>query len=317
VTARKTASLRRCAGPADFAAISGFLYTLYQPDNADGNWLQPVWEYAYTHAWYDAESVSRIGIWEAAGAIVGVATYESQLGEAFFQVHPDYIHLKPEMLTYAEGQLTRIDDAGNRTLRVYVNDFDTAFERVVRERGYEPDPDRNRPLSQFVIPDPFPPIRVPDGFHLKSLADDNDLARLDRALWRGFDHPGEPPAGGIEGRRRMQSGPHFRADLTMVIEAPSGDLVAFGGLWFDPINRLGYVEPVAVDPDYRRRRLGTAVVLEGVRRCGELGATVAYVGSDQPFYRALGFRTLYSSCCWVRHVPAAWSTVLSHGPAIS
>ena len=81
---------------------------------------------------------------------------------------------------------------------------------------------------------------------------------------------------------------------------PTATSSAFAGLWFEPVNRFGYVEPVATDPDYRRMGLGTAAVLEGIRRCGELGAAVAYVGSGQPFYLAMGFRTLYTQRCWMR-----------------
>ena len=298
-----TARMRACAGPVDFPAISDFLYGLYRPNNRDGNWLQPVWEYAYTHPLFDEASVPRIGMWEDAGAIVGVTLYELRLGEAFFQTHPICAYLKPEMLAYAEQHLTGTTDEGRRYLRAYVSDSDTAFEHVVRSRGYEKEPASHRPMSQFAIPAPFPSIRLPDGFRLKSLADDNDLAKIDRVLWRGFNHPGEPPDDGIEGRRRMQSGPHFRKDLSIVVEAPSGAFVAFGGLWFDPVNRLGYVEPVATDPDYRRMGLGTAAVLEGARRCRALGATVAYVGSDKPFYLAMGFKKQFTLNCWIRHFP--------------
>lgn len=292
--------LRNCAGPVDFPAISDFLYGLYQPDNQDGNWFQPIWEYAYTHPLFDEESVSRIGIWEENGTMVGVVQYESHLGEAFFQIHPDYVRLKPEMLAYAEHYLTALNKEGKRYLKVYVNDFEAAFERLVRSRGYERQPRSDRPNSQYVIPEPFSPIHLPEGFRLKSVAEENDLAKIDRVLWRGFNHPGEPPSDSIEGRKKMQSGPHFRKDLTMVVEAPNSAFVAFAGLWFDPVNEFGYVEPVATDPDYRRMGLGTAAVLEGIRRCGELGATVAYVGSDKPFYRAMGFKKLYTSNCWIK-----------------
>ena len=296
-----TAKMRTCVGPVDFPAISEFLYGLYQPDNRDGNWFQPIWEYAYTHPWFDEEAVSRIGIWEDAGTMVAVTLYESRLGEVFFQIHPAYVHLKPEMLAYAEQHLTGTTDQGKRYLKAYVNDYDTAFEHVMRSRGYEKEPASHRPMSQFVIPDSFPPIRLPNGFRLKSLADDNDLAKIDRVLWRGFNHPGELPADGPKDRKKMQSGPHFRKDLTIVVEAPNGAFVAFGGLWFDPVNRFGYVEPVATDPDYRRMGLGTAAVLEGIRRCGELGATVAYVGTDMPFYLAMGFKKLFTLNCWTRY----------------
>ncbi|MEN9934806.1 MAG: hypothetical protein RLZZ387_1385 [Chloroflexota bacterium] len=295
-----TITTRACTGPADFPAISDFLYTLYRPDNTDGNWFQPIWEYAYTHPWFDDDSVGRIGIWEDNGAIVAVASYELRLGEAFFQVRPGYEHVRPTMLRYAEEHLGGISEDGGTYLKVFVNDFDAELQREVAARGYARDPGSDRPMSQLVIPRPFPPIHLPEGFRLKSLAEDNDLVKVDRALWRGFDHPGEPPSDGPEGRRRMQSGPHFRTDLTIVVEAPGGSFVAFSGLWFEPVNRFGYVEPVATDPDYRRMGLGTAAVMEGVRRCAELGAAVAYVGSVQPFYQSMGFRKLYTSECWLR-----------------
>lgn len=297
-----TATRRACAGRADFAPISDFLYNLYQPDNRDGNWLQPIWEYAYSHPWFDEESVQHIGIWEDGGAIVGVANYELRLGEAFFQVHPAYEHLKPEMLDYAEQHLAGTTDDGKRYLRAYVNDFDSASEHVVRARGYELEPRSHRPMSQFVVPQPFPAIRLPHGFQLKSLADDNDLVKVDRVLHRGFNHPGQPPADGVEGRKKMQSGPHFRKDLTIVVEAPNGAFAAYAGLWFEHINRFAYVEPVATDPDYRRLGLGTAAVLEGIRRCAALGASVAYVGADVPFYLSMGFKTLYTLRCWVKQL---------------
>lgn len=47
--------------------------------------------------------------------------------------------------------------------------------------------------------------------------------------------------------------------------------------------------------------LASAAVLEGIRRCGALGATVAYVGSDQPLYRSIGFTKVYNSECWLKY----------------
>ena len=295
-----TITMRACAGPIDFPAISAFLSTLYQPENRDGNWFQPVWEYAYTHPWFDDDAVQRIGIWTDDGVIVGVTMYELRLGEAFFQVHPAYAQLKEPMLRYAEEQLAGVADDGRRYLKAFINDFDPVFAQIAEARGYRLAPDSHRPMSQFVIPDPFPPLHLPAGFRLKSLADDNDLVKVDRVLWRGFNHPGEPPADGPADRLRMQSGPNFRKDLTIVVEAPTGAFVAFSGLWYEAANRFGYVEPVATDPDYRRMGLGTAAVLEGIRRCGELGATVAYVATDKPFYLAMGFKKLYTQQCWIR-----------------
>src|SRR5574340_1671174 len=106
------ATLRPFRGGPDYGAVSDFLTGLYLPDNRDGNWFQPIWEYAYTHPWFDQSSVQRIGIWEDAGMIVGVALYELRLGEAFFQIHPAYTHLKSDMLAYAEQHLADTTDEG-------------------------------------------------------------------------------------------------------------------------------------------------------------------------------------------------------------
>ena len=287
-------------GTADFKLVSDFLIDNHKPGNLDGNWLQLAWEYMHSHPSLDESSLDRIGIWEHGDHIVGVAHYESRLGEAFFQVHPDYIHLRTAMLEHAENYLCGETEDGTQYLRAYVNDFDLEFEALVKSRGYEVAEKYTRPLTWFTIPQPFPPIDLPEGFQFKSLADDNNLEKIHHVLWRGFNNPGEPPEKGIEGRKKMQSGPNFRKDLTIVVEGPTGDFVSFCGMWYEPVNKIAFVEPVATDPDFRRMGLGTAAVLEGIRRCGALGATVAYVGSDQEFYKAMGFTIRFNSNCWVK-----------------
>lgn len=287
-------------GEEDYERVSAFLRGLFLPDNRDGNWLQPVWEYAYTHPWFDETSVDRIGVWESNGRIVGLATYELRLGEAFFPLVPGWGQLKTALLTHAEVNLFGTDDRGRRFLQVYVNESDDSFREIVSSRGFERSGGFDRTMSQFRMSDPFPAIDLPEGFRLQSLADENDLHKVNRVLHRGFNHSGEPPPDGVAGRRKMQSGPNYRRDLTIVAVGPDGEYVSYCGMWHDAANRLGYVEPVATDPEYRRRGLGTAVVLEAIRRCAALGAAAAYVGSDKPFYLAMGFRPLYTAQCWAK-----------------
>ena len=286
---------RQYQGLSDFESVGTFLINHYQPDNKDGNWFQPTWEYMHSHPSLDESNVCRIRIWEDAGEIVAVANYESSLGEAFFHVKPGHESLEPEMLAYAEANLYGTDAEGKRHLNAFVNDFDTDFVDLVKARGYEMKRDWARPVSQYAVPDPFPEIALPAGFRLN---------KINRVLWRGFNHEGEPPEGDqdIEDRRKMQSGPNFRHDLTIVVEAPDGNYVSFCGMWHERINRIAYVEPVATDPDYRRMGLGKAAVWEGIRRCGVEGATVAYVGSDQEFYHAIGFKTLHYRNCWTKNL---------------
>lgn len=258
----------------------------------------------HSQSYLDATSLHKIRIWEDAGEIVAVVHYESRVGEVFFQLHPDYSYLKSEMLEYAEVHLLGMSKESTLYLQAFVNDFDGALIRLVTQRAYELKMAWSRPVAQFVIPESFPVIILPDGFKLKSLADDNNLVKVDRALHRGFNHEGEPTGEGIEDRRNAQLTPNYLKDLQIVVEAPDGQFVSYCGMWYEPLNRIAYVEPVATDPDYRRMGLGKAAVLEGIRRCGMLGAQVVYVGSDQTFYTAIGFKVLYKSHCWIKEFEA-------------
>lgn len=240
-----------------------------------------------------------MGIWEDSGEMVGVVHYELEMGQTYFEIGRDYSYLKKDMLEYAQEHLYRDVDKG-RLLEVYINETDHEFEAIAEDLGFQRDQNRKEDMSRLKIAHPFPRINVPEGFLLKSLQDDNDLNKIHRVLHRGFDHPGEPPEDGIEGRKKMQSAPNFRKDLTIVLEAPDGNFVSFCGMWYEAVNRFAYVEPVATDPDYRRMGLSTVTVLEGIRRCKELGATCAYVATVTPFYKSMGFRVIYSKCLWVK-----------------
>jgi len=289
--------------PDDYSRVDAFLIQHYQPENADRNWLELVWEYMHGHPYLDRSSLEKIGVWEAAGAIVAVAHYESQLGEAFFELRPDYKHLQREMLDYAERTFQGTSKDGRKILQVYVNELDEEFIALIKAQGYAKDIEGTRPMYKFEIPHPFPNIKLPEGFQLKSLADERNWAKVHRVLWRGFNHKGEPPAGEneLESRRKMFETCTARHDLKIVVEAPNGDFVSFCGMFYEPTHKYAYVEPVATDPDYRRMGLGKAAVLEGIRRCNVLGATVAYVGSNQEFYQTLGFKKVFNNECWVKY----------------
>ena len=282
----------------DYERVGELLVRTYGERAGHVNWLQPRWEYMHYHPLIRQVDLDSIGVWEADGEIVAVAHPEHSMGTAYFQVDPAYRALKRDMLRHAEEHLSTQRDAARR-IGVYLNDWDEAFQTMAAEMGYVKS-DRCEPMSRFVIPAPFPPVSVPNGFRLKCVAEDNDLGKVHRVLWRGFGHGNEPPTDGIEDREFMQSAPNFRKDLNIVVEAADGSFVSYCGMWYEPMHGIGYVEPVATDPDYRRMGLGTAAVLEGIRRCGEQGATVAYVGTAKPFYQSLGFRQIYNRSLWER-----------------
>jgi predicted N-acetyltransferase YhbS len=285
-------TVRRYEHATDYDRVGQFLIDTYRPGNRHDNWLQPRWEYMHYHPLFDESlrmAFSSTGVWESQGAIVALVHFEHRPGRVYFQVHPDFTYLKLQMVEYAETYLSVEAGDRKRNIAIWVNDFDRGLESIVGERGYHLVDGTKQDWS----------ILEPDGFHLQSLADENDLSKLHRVLHRGFNHPGEPPPNGLAGRKRMQSAPNYRKDLNIVAVAADGVYASYCGMWQDHVNRVAYVEPVCTDPDYRRMGLGTAVVLEGIRRCGAEGATTAVDGS-LPFYVSIGFRKLFDTNLWAR-----------------
>ena len=286
----------------DFDRIGDFLIEQYRFGDNLLLWIQPRWEYMHFHPLIKETDISKIGVAEVDGEIKGVVHHEHDEGVIYFQVHPDYDHLKAALFDHAEVMFgSKQGDSGRERMAIYINEADVTLQRLAAERGYKKEVAFCEVTSRYVLSEGVPDVTLPAGFHLQSLAEENDLRKINQVLWRGFNHPGPPPEDGIQGRKEAQEAPNFRHDLTIVAVAPNGDYVSFCGIWYVPDNRLTYVEPVATDPDYRRMGLGKAVVLEGIRRTVPLGSEVAWVGSDQEFYEAMGFTKSYRVDAWVKY----------------
>jgi GNAT superfamily N-acetyltransferase len=282
----------------DINRVGEFLDRTYPSNDLAPNWLRPRWEWmTYYHCCDAPERLAVFGIWEAGGEIVGLANFEMQPGHAYLQVNPDYAQLKFEMLAYAETAFATIED-GTRHLTLYVNEFDTELAALAAAEGYVQDAESPNVIARYDVAQGFPELVLPEGFRITDRQENNDLHKINRVLWRGFDHEGLAPEEYVAGRADDEKAPLFRPDLVVMIEAPDGNFASYCGIWYVPARRVAYVEPVATDPDYRRRGLGKVAVLEAVRRTGLLGATRAIVLSGQPFYKAIGFEPVFEYYPW-------------------
>lgn len=287
----------------DFSRVGDFLIETYQSGDKLYNWLQPRWEYMHFHPMIKQVDLSKIGIAEDGGEIMGVVHFEHAERQVYFQLRPGYEHIKPLLFDYAEENFKGISKSAGRLIRaIYINDFDTPLEEIAKSRGYQKWIDYGEDMSTYNLTKPVPAASLPQGFTLHSLADDLDLAKINRVLWRGFNHSGLAPEEEIQGRRESMQAPNFRKDLTIVVVAPDGNYVSYSGMWFVPQNRVAYIEPVAADLDYRRMGLGKAAVLESIRRVANLGAEVVWVGSGLDFYLGMGFEKMFTTYPWVKYL---------------
>lgn len=256
------------------------------------------WDWMATHGYLDKTAVSRIGVWEEEGEIVGVATFDCQLGKAFCLALPKYTYLKSEILLYAKDKLSMDGEFG-----VMIADTDLEFQDIAAKLGFIGTEEKENDAI-FYLEKTSTAYDLPEGFRITTMKETYDLYQYRRVLWKGFNHElnGEGEFNfskeAEQGSEEEMLRPNVDLNLKVAVVAPDGNFAAYCGMWYDSEAGYAVIEPVATDPAYRKLGLGKAAVLEGIRRVGELGAKEALVGSSQQFYYSIGLRPLSTSTLW-------------------
>ena len=258
------------------------------------------WDWMITHGWLDKEAIQKIGIWEDAGEIVAVMTFDTQPGEGFLCVLPGYEDLRVEMVRYARQNLRR-----DGKFRLLVWDTDQSFQDIAAGEGFMASPEKEFDAVYPIVQPDAIQYTLPEGFRVEGMDEGIDIEKYGRVLWKGFNHErnGEGPFQLTVSKRRHLTEEMFRPNvdlsLKIAVVAPDNEYAAYCGMWLDPASPDALVEPVATDPAYRKMGLGKAAVLEGIRRCAQRGAKRAWVGSSQQFYYSIGFRPCNTYSWWI------------------
>lgn len=251
------------------------------------NWHWARWEWLMGHPNLKREMVPMIGIWECDNKVIGIATHDMRLGQAYFICHSSFDYIKKEMLLYAEKSLS-----ANGKLQIAVNDMDNDFSSYLSTMDYHASESKETVLSMACKQYPY---TLPQGFSISSYVENKDPNKYNTVIWKGFNHEGLPPL--IESTDE-ETRPHFNPSHAVFVIAPGGEHAAHCGIWFTPDSEIAYVEPVVTIPEYRKQGLGKSVVYEAINRCYAIGAKNALVISDQEFYRKIGFAKSSSFTFW-------------------
>jgi mycothiol synthase len=129
------------------------------------------------------------------------------------------------------------------------------------------------------LDDPLPAPTLPDGFVLRPLDGAAEVPAYVDAHRAAFGSTYMTAAW----RGQILRVPGYVPDLDLVAAAPDGRVAAFAILWLGPAvagRREGQFEPVGTRPEFRRRGLARALLLEGMRRLRAAGATHALVETE-------------------------------------
>lgn len=306
--------MRKIQSENDFWKIRAFLRkVMLLNDLRERSWHVARWDY---WRWHGIENcgndplMESILIWETLhGEIAAVVNPENR-NCIYFQVHPQYRtgELESEMLAAAEKYLAFPNNEGKARLHLFAPENDSLRENLLGNHGYTLGTGvetQNRRLISREVPE----ATIAAGFTIRSLGDASELPARSWASFRGF-HPKDPPENyeGWQWYLNVQRCPLYRRDLDMVAVAPDGDIASFCTIWYDDFTLTAYYEPVATPPEYQRKGLARACMMEGLRRLQKLGCVLAFINSEEPaaqkFYHTIGFGEHEVNREWVKTINA-------------
>ena len=263
-----------------YQAVCDFLIAV-NSEKKHINWNWARWEWMYAHPYCDREKLNTIGLWMDGNSVVGAAIYDLFHGEAFCGALDGYDALLPEILEYAYANLR--DENG---LGIAVRDDDISVQELLDRLEYHK-AEQAEPIACLDLNAPLD-YKLSAGFSIREIHFPEDNLTYQTAVWKGFDHEGDY----AELEKMLANKalpPNRRSELCLAVADEHGEFASHCTCWYDERTDYAYVEPVCTIPKYRGMGLGKAVVLEALRRCNVLGAKHAFVISDQPFYKKLGF----------------------------
>lgn len=138
-------------------------------------------------------------------------------------------------------------------------------------------------------------VPVPDGFVVRSSRGLTEVAQRAQAQYGAFNNTTAFESYLARFTRFMQS-PVYNPVLDVVAVNPEGQIGAFCITWPDQTTGVGLFEPVGTHPDFQRRGLGKAVMLEALERLRKQGMRQAIVTTSEDnlpaikLYESIGFR---------------------------
>lgn len=262
-------------GDAEYELIKALLLEIETHPDVDNNWdpgRMDWWRYNI-HAEKDADFFrANAHYWKTdADQVVGLFISEYGRDDFFIVLHPDFWDLFCDVLGWglthwAPGKTkisTSVYTCGRQKVeRLTAAGFDAdgheANVRTYTLRGYD--------FSYALKPE----------FKLLTFSEYGNFASRVQLVHNAFGNLAYTEAR----LRSLQSSPTYRPELDLVIVNTQGESVAYCMGWVEEHDpKAGYIEPMGVHTEYRRKGLATALAKECFKRLGALGVERASIAS--------------------------------------
>jgi predicted N-acetyltransferase YhbS len=185
-----------------------------------------------------------------------------------------------------ERALEAIVALGLERVDTLVRDDDAEMLRFVAGAGFVAQEERDG-TTWMNAGDHLAPTAVAEGFAL-----------VDRAKEHTRPHPMRHRNGDAV-EERLQQCSLYDPELDLAVRTADGEYAGYALFWFDPVTKVGLLEPMRVEDAFQRRGLARALLTEGLERLVGMGARrlkVSYAtDAARARYTGAGFRVTATS----------------------
>lgn len=277
----------------DYFKIFAFLKRLNEGELRNPQFVWGRWDWFISRP-SDSEELKRdIGIWEDNKAIVALATFEDCENQIYISIDENYIFLYEEIIDYCFKTFLK-----NNELKIFVNDNDQLLIDILKQKGFNPSSEKEY-IAKIAFNQPFK-VDLAENYQVFSMQTEFDIFQYNRVMWKGFNHEGEPGVteDDLFFRRSCLSSPNLDKRLIIFAKDYLGNYLSHAGIWFKPNDFVAYIEPVATVKEARKKGLAKACIYFGLNEAYKLGARKAIVGSNQEFYKKIGFKNHSTYTSW-------------------
>ena len=244
-----------------------------------------LWEAADLQWWWRtprrSDSVDQLFWLDVDGPVAGVVLTEWRDGWGCDPILVPGVPAVP-LSTVITRATDAIDALGLESVETLVRDDDVELQRVLVSAGFAADEDDRSGTTSMNARDRPDVAAIPEGFVL-----------VDRTQPDAGPHPMRHRNGEqVEARLRQCS--LYDPQLDLAVETAEGEAAGYALFWFDPVTKVGLLEPMRVEDEYQRRGLARAMLTAGLDRLAKRGASRLKVGyatdAARALYTGAGFR---------------------------
>lgn len=252
-----------------------------------------VWEAADVQWWWgtlrSSDQIDQAFWVDEQGPVAGVyvTSWRNERWEVNPMIVPGINSISPNAVWQTVQDLG--DQYAPNGYDVPISDTDLIFREIATQSGFIPDEsDWTGWMNASDVPEPS---SLAQGFTI-----------VNRTQRPGQPHPmAERNGEGIAAR--LSQVPLYDPSLDLSIETEDGRHAAYILFWFDPVTKVGMIEPVRTDDEFQRKGLARALITVGMNRLVEKGAMRLKVSWETEtagaLYARVGFQPR-SATTWYR-----------------